>query len=245
MKQLLLILLPCAALAQMHPSPGPGTRAVAAPPAGIVYRGGTTNHADSSASSIATASTLNIQAGDLTLVVTGALTNSSMAVTCGADSLTEIKSWYYATDNYTVKVFAKYGSTANASATCTVTYGSASTFRFIGAGHWGGIATASALDQSSCNSISCDSLATSATSRTALNVTTTQADELLVGIAVDWDGGLTHTAANSFNIRLDGNTVVLADKVVSSTGTYPSGNFTTASPAQRYLSFFLTFKAAP
>jgi hypothetical protein len=111
--------------------------------------------------------------------------------------------------------------------------------------HYTGVATSSALDQSSCNDATC-ATDTNSANRTDTNVTTTQAAEMLTACSYERDNH-TFTAANSFNLRIAGTPdIQLADKAVSSTGSYPNGNWATVTGGSfnNYVSAFGTFKAA-
>lgn len=211
---------------------------------GAVFKGESHANQDASASSIATPGTLSIASGDLVVVLVGWQIGSGQttpsSVVCGSDSLVNAKQ---STEpgQYTISLFYKQNASANASATCTVTWSSAQTFSTIVAANWSGVATSNALLNTSCNSTGCNALASSGTGRTAQNVTTTTANALLIGCGINWDGNDVVSAANGFAARVNGITSFLLDKNVSATGTYPSGNFGTAASAQQYMSLFASF----
>lgn len=208
----------------------------------FAYNPGTTNHDDTSASLISTTSTINVPAGSLLLVAFGGeYAFDSLSVICGSDTLSLVKTFNYGSSGYGLHLFAKPNAIGGSSVSCTADWTTSGGYRFIAAWSYSGVATSSPGDGSSCNSTDCTALASASTGRTAQNITTTNANDLLVGVAVDWDGGTTHTEANGYSLRLDGNTIAVADKTVSSTGSYPGGNFTTTS-SQQYMSVFAAFK---
>lgn len=241
---LLVPALPTVAHAQMHPFPGPGTRSHSGNPE-IVFRGASANSGPDFDATLSCAETLNIQAGDLTVVLVSGLNNPGVSVMCGSDTMTEVKSWFSSTYNYHGRVFVKYNSTANPTATVTATWsGGGTQFKHIAGANWGGIALSSALEQSSCNVVACNDISPGATGRTAVNVSTTQAKQLLVAALINWDGGQEVTGVNGYTIHVNGLSAALASKVVTEAGTYPSGNFATTPAFDQYFCFFLTFKAA-
>lgn len=203
-------------------------------------------NADTTASTIVTPGSISVAAGDLILVGIGHVFSIDLAgttVTCGSNSLTRLKHKYDSSDQYVVDLWYKENATAG-STTCTATLPSSAPYRTIAAVNISGIATSSAADGSSCNDSGCTALAASSTSRTAQNITTTNANDLLVGFIIDWNGGLTHTGANSYTILLNGVTPAFAAKAVAATGSYPGGNFSTTNSADQYISIFAAFKLA-
>lgn len=227
------------------PFPGPGmAHAVSSGGQTPTYKGGNAQNINSADLTISSVATLNVAAGDLVIVLlSGSNTADTPSVVCGSDSLSLAKT--ETASSYRADVWYKENASANAAATCTATWSNQSDWRSITAVNYSGVATSGSLVYSSCNSATCNALAASSTSRTAQNVTTgaPNASALLIGCGIDWDGDVTHTLANSYNKRINGTTPFLLDKNVTSTGTYPSGNFSTVGSAQQYMSFFLVFKA--
>lgn len=209
-----------------------------------------TSSADSAASlTISNGTSANVATDDLIVVIVshgGNIANAT-GVACGSNTLTRAVSSTYSTENFGLEAWYKSGAVAGATTTCTATWATQQTYRVIVVAVYSGIATSSPIDVSSCNESGCASITTNATNRTAQNVTTTQADDLLVWASVDW---FTHnwTAANSFNLRLSttGTDYMLADKIISSTGVHPNGNVATVTDEadDKYLSVFVAFKAA-
>lgn len=198
---------------------------------------------DDSASSTIVSPSVTVPSGALIVVGIMAATTSIASVSCGGQSLTYIR---HATEgSYPTELWYLANSNSG-SMTCTGTLnGGAETYRRIMVGVATGIATSSPLDQSSCNVAACDALSSHATNRTAQNVTTTTANQLLVAITSEW---VTHTftAAGGFTKVSGLYDVSMYYRIVSSSGSYPNGNFATVDDASddQYLSVFATFKGA-
>jgi hypothetical protein len=215
--------------------------------AAIAFKSITSTSNAASATTIANGTSVNVATNDLIVVVVSHGNNIANAtgVACGSNTLTRATSSTYATENFGIELWYKEGAVAGATTTCTATWAAAQIYRTIIVALYTGAATSSALDQTSCNVAGCNSTTTDATNRTAQNVTTTQAGEVLVWASVEWQ---THnwTPANSFTERLgaSGTDLMLSDRVVASTGTYPSGNVETVTDAvdDKYLAVFATFK---
>lgn len=190
------------------------------------------------------AGTLNVANGDAIVSCVGAsgtVTVNSVNDSCG-NILTRQKR---ATGSPgTLEMWVKLNAAVCPASTLTATYATAATSRLITAANYIG---PTAIDQSSCNSAACDTQSTGL-GRTALNVTTTQGNELLA--ACSWDNGSTFwQGANSYALR----TVALRgavsmdyqhmDKIVSTTGVHPSGNFATVSTTGNYETVFVTLAA--
>jgi hypothetical protein len=213
---------------------------------GATYRDSAQINNDASGGALTTTETLDIQAGDLIVALVGGDTvedpsTTINTVSCGGQALSRVKIVPLSGSGYYVEMWYLQNASAYSGATCTFTPQRNGAYRFIAAVNYGGIATTGALKESSCNSAGCDALATASTGRTAQNITTSEANSLLVAGVIDWHGGTTHTGANGYTVRVDANTAMLADKAVSSTGSYPDGSFSTAS-SQEYLSIFAAFK---
>lgn len=207
---------------------------------GAVFKGESHDNQSTADTTISTPATLNVAGGDLIVVVIGATNHDTASVTCGSDTLTQA-AFNTEPSNYKVYAFYKENASANSSVTCTATFNTAVSFRAIEAVNYSGVLTSSSLKNTSCNSATCNALAASSTGRTAQNITTTTANAVLIGCGLDWNGGNTLTGANGYTKRVNGESPFLFDKNVSSTGTYPSGNFATSNTADQYLSFLLVF----
>lgn len=248
----LLLLIPCIAYGQGMQPVG-YTPTAASPPAGITYKAVTENQASGSASSISGTTTLNVAAGD-TIIIGVAYENTCFVeVTVGTDVATKVKSGVVGTYYYEAHIVSN--ASANATATVTASFytddgkgtPSAAIYRTIAATSYSGCATSSAVDQSSCNNASCDATTATSTDRTAVDVSTANANDLLWAFVIDWDNVTSHAGANSYTKRTtagDALNWAIADKIVSSTGTYPNGAFMTTGTTQPYVSLFVAVKAA-
>jgi len=198
------------------------------------------------ASQTLTTGTLTIASDDLIVCfsrVGGGYSTSG--ITCGAsNTLTGSAAVVFSTpENMNFKAFYKAGAVGGDS-TCTATYSSASaTNMTLFCATYSGVATTSALDQTSCSNASCDAFGAYDGNRTAVNVSTTTNVQLLIGAAVERYDSHSYTADNSFTLRTisTGVRYTMLDKVTSASGTYPNGNFATTG-ADPYVSLFLTFK---
>lgn len=253
MKLALALIFASIASAQFFPFPGPGRTASGGGGGGgaIAYKASSyTENLPASTGTTVSNNSINIASGDTVLVCIGRGVGSSTisgVTDGGSNTFTKVGSTSTSTSDTVgaVDMWVKTNATANATATITATFNTSVTFRWIASAQYTGVATSSAVDQSSCAEATCTTT-TSSTNVSAVNVTTTQANELLAycgynNAAANW------TAANSFNLRtgttgMDRN---LADKVVSSTGSYPNGNIATMSASAGQVGVFGTFKAAP
>ena len=189
------------------------------------------------------ADALVVADGDLVVCVVGG-TQSLVGITVGGESLVEIEE---IVAGYYVSLWYKEDAAVNAAAAIVADFSESANYVGFICAAYSNIALSSALDEFSCNAAGCDALATAAATRTSQNVTTdAQTDELLIGVEVSWDYSHTYTAAGSYTLRSGATTFnnSLVDLVVTSTGTYPSGNFTTTDAQEdQYFSFFVTFNA--
>lgn len=200
-----------------------------------------------SATTITPGSTFNVNAGDVLAVWAGSAQDPSFGSTIAASpsigTWTEVQDVHDGSNAYQNSCYYVVASSTEATVTITVTFGTSSAFRYCAATQFRTDDGTFALDQDSCNAVSCGDQASASTGRTAQNVTTTVADSLLLGVGIDWDGGFSHTGANSYALVSaleSADTPFAGWKQVSSTGTHPSGNFVTTS-SDEYYTFFLTF----
>lgn len=210
------------------------------------YKNYLENAAAGSASNISATGTLNIAAGDL-VVAYVAGTRTIASGTCGSDSMT-VGVTRTATDGsgYYCAILYKENASANAAATITGTFSVGADFRDILVVQYSGIATASSLDQSSTDIVGNSGVIHStSTARTAQNITTTLSNTLLLGFHLNWDNPRTTTAAAGYTKRGPSGSTMhnVCERVITSTGTYPSGNFATVDVTDPYLSIFAAFKA--
>lgn len=218
----------------------------AASAANIQYVGGF-NETLSSGTSAASTAIINLSAGDLVVVYFAYLsadgqTPSSELI--GTQSLSLARSHLVSSENYRVRVLYKHNCSQEANATFSFSGTYELNYVCCAVAVYSGISTSSAYASSACNDAGCSALAASSTNRTTQNITTTQANSLIVCGGVDWNGSLTHTAQNGYNKRQNGATIFLFDKVASSTGSYPNGNFSTTSASDQYMAITAAFNGA-
>ena len=229
---------------QLHPFPGPGVRAVGgAGPAFVSYSGATD---DASSTTITTSGSLTIGTGDCLVCVAMGLANTVSGITCGgSNAFVAVRTdpQHYV-DGYAVELWYKTNAVSGTT-TCTATFNSAVTYRRIGCVNFSGLAANGVLDQNSCNDAGCTATSSHATVRTATDVTTTAASEVLVFTSAEYD---THTyaGANGYTVLSPASGVdySYAYKIVSSTGSHPNGTVVTVNDAtyDTYISGFATFR---
>ena len=186
--------------------------------------------------------TLNLAAGDFVYIGVGATVDAT-AVTVGGQSATKIS--VNTAEGYSVAHWYLANASADSAATVTIT-ANGGNYAVGAAANYSGVATSSVLDQSACNVSGCNAQTDSATTHTSQNVTTTQANELLCYWDVSWDNKTSMTAGTNWTKRTAAGTKawVLLDRIVSSTGTYPSATVVTVDDTadDGYYSMIATFK---
>lgn len=228
------------------PPPAGGGGGGGCTPATPVFKALISGEPAGSSTTVATSSgTLNVAACDSYVVLIGRAYTSpqTTSVTCGGESLTNVAYNTPTGEGYRIELWVKSGAAANGTASCTATFSVSADFRVIFAATYSGLVDTSVVDQSSCSISGCATVSSLTTSRTAADVTTTVANTLLIGLGVNYDAPTTLTGAGSFTARSSSSSVLYwADRVVTATGTYPSGNFGTTSASERYLGFFAALK---
>ncbi|MBI5734049.1 MAG: hypothetical protein HY973_03870, partial [Candidatus Kerfeldbacteria bacterium] len=200
--------------------------------------------AETAVASIATSGTLNVTTGDLLVAVVAHYNSPSRTVSSLSDGTNNFilvpNSRYTDADGSVVEMWYKENATAKTSATFTANLSGTALYRRIMVWQISGAATSGALDQVSTPSSG------SSTSQTCSNITTTQADEIMLAGISEW-AAHTYTAGSSFTNRfVNGITDFIAlDRIVASTGTYPGGTLATASSAadNKYACVMASFKA--
>jgi hypothetical protein len=141
----------------------------------------------------------------------------------------------------------KPGATANATATWTATWTGTHAFRSIHVANYSGL-TDGSLDQGTVcqNTANCTTEETGTTARDTVNLpTTTNASDLLLGCMIS-DANDTYTAANGFTLRGGASLTTvdrfIAEKAVSSTGTYGGSQGTGALTTPHFLMKLAAFK---
>jgi chitodextrinase len=134
----------------------------------------------------------------------------------------------------------KENASAKSAATFTANLSGAAMYRRIMVWQISGAATSGALDQVS------TPFAASATAQTCSNITTSQADEIILAGISEW-AAHSFTAGSSFTNRYvnSGTDFIALDRIVASTGTYPNGTLATVSSASdnKYACVMASFKA--
>lgn len=169
------------------------------------------------------------------LLVLGIYTDSSATITV-SDNRGNTWNLVYNTVVSGIGRIAFYYAQNVAAGSTTVTVTQTGAFTGLVVAEYSGIATTSSFDQTNSGSAV-------SSSPSSGNVTTTQADELLVGFATT-EPGVTWTAGTNFTLR-DANSsgqLQLEDRIVSATGTY-AATFT-MSASQRWGCGIATFKAS-
>lgn len=212
----------------------------------ITFHSITTGVTTDSATTITTANNLAISSGDLVVCYTWASVGNPTVTCGGSNTLSLGKSVSISPgDPFYFQAYYKANSSAN-TGTCSAVWPSDAQWKSMSCVSYGGIATSSPLDQSSCNDATCSGISYESTQLTAQNVTTTQANELLLAASVMWDNNADFTQVSPYTFRgTDGTLFGLFDGVVTSTGTYPNQSFGTVAVMDEYLSIFTTWKKSP
>lgn len=204
--------------------------------------GATQQNVSITSTTIATPTTIDVVAGDLIVFSFGASAVAGVACTAASSpsvgTFTEIFDVVDTTNNYVTTIYALVATSSQTGVTFTGTFSATRTFRYCVAGVYRLSSGTFSIGQCTGATATPGQRAATSSSRTATNLTTAQANSLLVAIGVDWDG-TTHTAANGYTLDVDGTTPFLYHLQVSSIGTYPSGNYGTVSPADEYFAYFL------
>lgn len=241
LKIIIVILAMCAAsVAQLRVVQ---SRSGAAAATGAVFGTASTAEDNLANQTIATGGSLTVAAGDLIVCQTSGASATTATVTCGGSNTLTFIAANNEPGGFNQRTFYKENA-ASYTGTCSADWGSAGiNFQSITCANYSNVLTSSSLLNNSCNGASCNALAATSTSRTAQNVTPTSGSRLLIAFGVDWNGTVTESGANSFNLRVDAVTPFLFDKNVTANGStaYPSGNFGTVGSTDQYLSQFLVF----
>jgi hypothetical protein len=204
-----------------------------------------TAHGDAAAlaTSVSTSDNLTVNANDLIVCFIQGGVSFPSEVSCGSNTLTNANLEWYG-DSYIGRVYYLEGAAAN-TGTCTATYVANSDYRGITCASYSGIATSSALDDADYITSSSTRTSSSSSITPTTNITTTNANDLIVVIGSAWDSTDTYTGSNGYTSRLSGAINFIFDKVVTSTGTHPNGTVGTGSVSDTYFGYTLSFKKAP
>ena len=197
-----------------------------------------------SSATVACSTTMNLTAGNtLAVWVRGGTPTNTVSTVCdgtgsggctGTDTFTSITGCSQAANGFGQWWYAKNIS-VQATATITVTFGSADTYRGMWAGQFSQLSTSAPLDQGpACNA------ATAATTATTASFTTAHANEVILVAAnvADSSGDLAYTAGSGYTL---GTAAVSKDlqveyKFVSITQTGVTGAMTYTPSNDNYAS---------
>ena len=200
---------------------------------------------DAQGTSVATDTGINVSSGDVIIVIGGGA--SDVDITCASSpsvgTFTEVRDSWDSGNAYKTAIFRLVATSSQTGVIFTLTFGSSSLFRAVGAAVFNTSSGTFAFDNTTSQGTA-GILNSTSTSRTSANMTTAVADSLLVGLGMDWDG-TTHTGANSYAIAFDGTTPFLLWKQVASTGSHPGGNFSTVNPTDKYFGDFIAYSINP
>lgn len=196
------------------------------------------------ASSISTTIT-NVAVGDLLLVQVQRDQQSQITGVASASpslTFTLAKRADSNSNGFSQDIWAAIATTAAASMTITASYSSAAAWGSIISHRWSGGVTSATPTHTSGHT----ALQSTSTNRTVLDVTTT-ARTLILAFGSDWDYYRTHTAAANWTKILDSqtkgtdSTTMFLHARIADAGTYPSGNFATASATDQYFAGIVAF----
>ena len=247
MRAILAILLTTAlASAQFFPFPGPGRApSGGGGPANFEYISGAVAASGDASGPTLVTGTFTYPAGSTVLVFAGA-NGTISGVTCNSQALTYLNlEWVQS--NYRLRAYVLYNTSAGTNITCTATWTASVPWRRIHAVAYTGLAASSAYLQGACGPAACPGgTGTPTTSRTTANVTTTVPNTIHIAYLMNWNGIGTYTAATNYNLDVQAGsdvTSALLSRIVTATGTYPSGNVATAN-SDSYAAFYMVFTPA-
>jgi len=180
----------------------------------------------------------------------GASDHPPQSVDIGGQALTKLFDTNDGEANrYWLSCWYLSNASADPSAITTVNYSSIdnATYRNVYVAVYTGISLTDPNDGFSNVNVGTDlNLATSSTNRTAQNITTTNANDLLLGYFLNYNNSLTATAADGWTIRGGSGAQPsnFSEKIVSNIGVYPNGNYATVNSADTYMAIFTAWKLA-
>lgn len=203
----------------------------------VAYNVGTS---DASASTLATSATQSVANGNLLVAFVCSTYDSSNNVSSVTDGASN--GFTYVTRKSVagacIELWVKLASTYNTTATFTATWAGNVQYRRIMVLQYSGAKLGGTYYDTS-GSLNTGTGTTIAPS----NITTTLADDLLL-VGTYALGAVTHTAGSSFSKRSSGTVrEACFERIVSATGTYPSGTVDTLGSSQTYVSILYAFKA--
>lgn len=187
----------------------------------------------------------NVAIGDLVLAfVQRAFSATLTGVTCAGQAMARCALSDSGNDDFYFEIWGVIANANTASATIQATWTADNQYASLSAGRWTNVGSATPLT-TSCNAAGCVGIASSATTRTAQQITT-ESRALIIGAGTNWNGGTTQAGANGFTAR-EGSTGVIQfvyDKVADAGNFGGAANFGTAGAADQYLSLLLAFSIA-
>lgn len=189
----------------------------------------------------------NIAVGDLVIaLVQRNMEPSITGVAVSGTPMSKVRTIQSGQADFNLGVWALRSSSAISSATITATFADSAMWGSMVTARWSGISSATPL-ASSCNTAGCAGLTSAATTRTAVQITTTQS-ALVLGVGTDWNNYATHTAANGFTKRFDnaiagggiGSVQFIHEKIAGAGNFGGAANFATVA-SDDYLSALLAF----
>lgn len=213
----------------------------------VTHVGSNSANSSPSATSISTSAGINVNAGDVIIVWGGNGSNNDLNASSSPSvgTFTEVSDVWDSSNTYKTAWYRLVATSTQSNVIFTISSApSTGSFWGIGASVFRTSSGTFTFDSATCGTAGCGLLNSTSANRTASNLTSAVANSLLVGFGIDWDG-TTHTGANGFAVSLDGTTNFSTWKQVSSTGSYPGGNFSTVSPTDEYFSYFACFSISP
>lgn len=210
-----------------------------------VYQGsGTLDYKAGTAALTLSSTITNVAVGDLLVVQVQRDTQSDVTgVASTSPALTFSRARRSGvTNGFEQDLWVAIATTAAESMTITASYSSSASWGSMISHRWSGGVTSATPSQTSGHT----ALQTSTTNRTAPDVTTT-ARTLILAFGSDWDYYRTHTAASGWTKILDSqtkgtdSTTMFLHARIADAGTYPDGNYATASTTDQYFAGIAAF----
>lgn len=208
----------------------------------IAYVNGAGNNATSSATTIA-ATAANHTTGNTVIVWISNYTGGQPSVSSIADTAgntyTIAGAVGHGDASHSLECWSATNITGNASNVVTATFSASAAYRVIIVAQYSGLATSAVYDAGGTLSISANG-----TTHTCNSLTSTQADEVIIGAYIQWVGAATSmSASGSYNLRASsGGAWALVDQIVASTGSYSP--VVACNSADRYACMARSFKMA-
>lgn len=210
-----------------------------------VYQGsGTLDYKASTAALTLSSTITNVAVGDLLVVQVQRDTQSDVTgVASTSPALTFSRARRAGvTNGFEQDLWVAIATTAAESMTITASYSSSASWGSMISHRWSGGVTSATPTHTSGHT----ALQSTSTNRTVPDVTTT-ARTLILAFGSDWDYYRTHTAATNWTKILDSqtkgtdSTTMFLHARIADAGTYPNGNYATASATDQYFAGIAAF----